>query len=324
MVIKTNFGTRQATEANMGLVKFASEDEIIAGISTNTVVNPKGIKSAINSINGLIYDVTLLSTNWVGTTAPYTYTINSITGITANTNMHTILSSNININQLSAFQEAMIVDGGLDTDTIIFKALGIKPTVNIPLKIIVSKSLYIEDDYEPQYEVETLPRATTDIYGTVRLATPLDVEEATNDIRVITPFLLGKNVANGVAGLDANLLIDDSFISDNIARLVSPTLTGTPTAPTAEVGTNTEQLATTEFVNNSITNVDNTYTMIDNQTIVDISDIWIDTNYKLTVYINRLYSIENVHYIKNTMNKTITLTNTSAENDLVTVIVRPI
>ena len=37
------------------------------------------------------------------------------------------------------------------------------------------------------------------------------------------------------------------------APLASPTLTGTPTAPTAAQGTNTTQLATTEFVNAEIT-----------------------------------------------------------------------
>lgn len=38
------------------------------------------------------------------------------------------------------------------------------------------------------------------------------------------------------------------------ADLASPALTGTPTAPTATAGTNTNQLATTAFVNNSIVN----------------------------------------------------------------------
>lgn len=37
--------------------------------------------------------------------------------------------------------------------------------------------------------------------------------------------------------------------------LVSPILTGTPTAPTAEIGTNTTQIATTEFVKNAVDNL---------------------------------------------------------------------
>ncbi len=38
------------------------------------------------------------------------------------------------------------------------------------------------------------------------------------------------------------------------ANSISPALTGTPTAPTASAGTNTSQLATTEFVTTAITN----------------------------------------------------------------------
>lgn len=41
---------------------------------------------------------------------------------------------------------------------------------------------------------------------------------------------------------------------DAKAALASPALTGTPTAPTAAVGTNTTQIATTAFVNNEIAN----------------------------------------------------------------------
>lgn len=324
MVIKTNFGTKQASEFNLGLVRFATPDEAILGILTNKAVNPKSLNEAINSISGLIYDIVLLADNWEGATAPYTYTINSITGITSNTNAHTILNSNVTEAQLLSFREAMIVDGGLSTDTIVFKALGIKPSINIPIRLIVSKSLYIEDDYEPQYEVDTLPRATVDIYGTVRIATPFDVEDATNNIRVITPLLLAKNMPNGVAGLDASSLIYDSYISDNIARVNSPALTGTPTAPTAVVGTNSNQIATTEFVNNQLTTNENIYTMTEGQTSVDISDIWTDTSYKLTCYINRLYSIENTHYTKNTVDKTIILSTPATDGDTIIVIVRPI
>ena len=324
MVIKTNFGTKQASEFNLGLVRFATPDEAILGIHTNKAVNPKGLNEAINSINGLIYDIVLLADNWEGATAPYTYTINSITGITSNTNAHTMLNSNVTEAQLLSFREAMIIDGGLGTDTIIFKALGIKPAINIPIKLIVSKSLYIEDDYEPQYEVDALPRATVDIYGTVRIATPFDVEDATSNIRVITPLLLAKNMPNGVAGLDASSLINDSYISNNIARVNSPALTGTPTAPTAVVGTNSNQIATTEFVNNQLTTNENIYIMTEGQTIVDISDIWTDTSYKLTCYINRLYSIENTHYTKNTVDKTIILSTPATDGDTIIVIVRPI
>ena len=46
------------------------------------------------------------------------------------------------------------------------------------------------------------------------------------------------------------------------ANIASPTFTGTPTAPTAAVGTNTTQLATTEFVQSAITNTNEYVTAI--------------------------------------------------------------
>lgn len=56
---------------------------------------------------------------------------------------------------------------------------------------------------------------------------------------------------NGVAfDGSANITVVDS----TKAPLVSPALTGTPTAPTAAVGTNTTQVATTAFVNAEIAN----------------------------------------------------------------------
>lgn len=48
-------------------------------------------------------------------------------------------------------------------------------------------------------------------------------------------------------------VVPSTFFADNgIAPLASPALTGTPTAPTAEQGTNTTQLATTAFVRSEV------------------------------------------------------------------------
>lgn len=57
-----------------------------------------------------------------------------------------------------------------------------------------------------------------------------------------------RGVAAGVCDLDASALVPVERIPAAIARLASPALSGTPTAPTAAAGTNTAQLATTAFV----------------------------------------------------------------------------
>ncbi|NCB01249.1 MAG: hypothetical protein EOM67_03660 [Spirochaetia bacterium] len=53
---------------------------------------------------------------------------------------------------------------------------------------------------------------------------------------------------------DAYTKTESDAVSSLKANLASPTLTGTPTAPTASVGTNTTQLATTAFVKAEIAN----------------------------------------------------------------------
>lgn len=48
-------------------------------------------------------------------------------------------------------------------------------------------------------------------------------------------------------------------VASAYAPINSPALTGTPTAPTAAAGTNTKQIATTEFVQTSVTGVSTTF-----------------------------------------------------------------
>ncbi len=69
------------------------------------------------------------------------------------------------------------------------------------------------------------------------------------------------NLKDGLADSDANKIISgDDFHTEfttvqtsvnSKADIASPTLTGTPLAPTASVSTNTTQLATTAFVRNT-------------------------------------------------------------------------
>lgn len=51
--------------------------------------------------------------------------------------------------------------------------------------------------------------------------------------------------------MDANFINLDNEI-DSKASKVSPALTGTPTTPTAPIGTNTTQIASTAFVKSTI------------------------------------------------------------------------
>ena len=78
---------------------------------------------------------TLLAVSWTGDAAPYTYTL-AVTGVTANSNQELLPALNITKEQLIALQAANIQDGGQTADTIILKAFGDKPTIDLPIRVI--------------------------------------------------------------------------------------------------------------------------------------------------------------------------------------------
>ena len=82
-----------------------------------------------------VITTTLNASNWEGTDSPYIYSL-TIDGITNNSNQEILPSINITAEELDAYQSANIQDGGQSTNTIILKAFGDKPNIDIPIRII--------------------------------------------------------------------------------------------------------------------------------------------------------------------------------------------
>ena len=107
------------------------------------------------------------------------------------------------------------------------------------------------------YDSVSLPVATDSLVGAVELATVAETQTGTDTTRAVTPAGLQGRVTASASDTTAGRLIK---VGDNgtsqfplLAPLASPSLTGTPTAPTAANGTSTTQIATTAFVmNNSV------------------------------------------------------------------------
>ena len=86
--------------------------------------------------------------------------------------------------------------------------------------------------------------------------TATDADQANKIVSTLTTkgdtLATDGSVLNRLAvGANGTVLIADSSATNGIAwssSIASPTLTGTPTAPTAAVSTNTTQVATTEYV----------------------------------------------------------------------------
>ena len=90
---------------------------------------------------------------------------------------------------------------------------------------------------------------------------PLDAQ--LTDVAGLTPsnnYVIIGDGSNFTASQLASTQLSDSA---DLARLASPALTGTPTAPTATSGTNTTQIATTAFVQSAVTSAGGLSAVVD-------------------------------------------------------------
>lgn len=117
-----------------GTVTAAEEAEV--ELVDLTIANVTGLQDALDANKGTAIAVTLASASWTGTAAPYTYTISN-SAITATTNQELTPATDITADQLAALQSANIIDGGQAAGSMTLKAFGEKPSVDIPVRIIV-------------------------------------------------------------------------------------------------------------------------------------------------------------------------------------------
>lgn len=106
-----------------------------------------------------------------------------------------------------------------------------------------------------------VPKVKVDTYGRVISIDKVTIYPPTT---AGTNGQLWKSDGNGagvwvnqstIAAGSATNDVDGNAIKTTYAKLASPALTGTPTAPTAAAGTNTDQIATTKFVKTAIDNL---------------------------------------------------------------------
>lgn len=107
-------------------------------VATDTLLMALGkVQAQINNraMKSSIVTTTLSAASWAGTVTPYTYTL-AISGVTATSNQEVLPSTSITQEQVEALQGANIVDGGQTVNSIILKAYGTKPTIDLPIRVI--------------------------------------------------------------------------------------------------------------------------------------------------------------------------------------------
>lgn len=119
-----------------GTVTAAEETEVeLVEVTADSI--GAASKEYVDSVaTGTTLSVTLASASWTGTAAPYTYTISN-SAITATSNQELTPATDITADQLTALQNANIIDGGQAVSSMTLKAFGEKPSVDIPVRIIV-------------------------------------------------------------------------------------------------------------------------------------------------------------------------------------------
>ena len=83
---------------------------------------------------------TILASGWTGDAAPYTNTM-SISGITATNEVEVLPSYDWTTEQAEAWSGAMILNGSQEVDTLILKAYGDKPVIDITVVILIGDTV---------------------------------------------------------------------------------------------------------------------------------------------------------------------------------------
>lgn len=99
----------------------------------NTLTNNLSLNKANKST---IQSKTLAASSWTGASAPFLYSL-SVPGVTMTSIQELSPTIAITQAQLDALQKANIQDAGQSIDTINLKAWGIKPTIDIPVNVLL-------------------------------------------------------------------------------------------------------------------------------------------------------------------------------------------
>lgn len=127
--------TATETLTDLGITSSVDEINYVNGVTSSiqAQLDNKTGKSTSST-------TTLISTSWTGSSAPYSYTV-TLSGVTA-TNMIEILpQTSITSDQVKALADAMLVGGTQENGSFILFAFGTKPSVDLPLSIVVRRDL---------------------------------------------------------------------------------------------------------------------------------------------------------------------------------------
>ena len=87
--------------------------------------------------NSKLVDVTLSTSGWSGSSAPYSYTINNSSITDTNEAVEIAPNNSATDEQLIAYMDCGLCGGTISAGKIVLKAFGSKPEINIPIVMII-------------------------------------------------------------------------------------------------------------------------------------------------------------------------------------------
>jgi hypothetical protein len=124
-----------ATTANYGLTKpdyLADADIAVLNENMEIIDDALGGKAPKSTVT----PTTLPASGWTGDAAPYTQTV-AVSGITEDSVNDWLPTVDATQEQIEAWDAANIKDGGQSAGSAVLKAWGDKPTVDIPVQVVI-------------------------------------------------------------------------------------------------------------------------------------------------------------------------------------------
>ena len=221
-----------------------------ANITTNTssiATNTTAITANANAIN---VNTSSIATNTNAITANTTAIINLNTSTSNNTTNIATNVSAISAEATTARAAELVLTNNVNSNTANINSNTANISTNTA-SITTNTSDIATNTSAITANANAITANTTAIAAEVTTARAAELV-LTNNVSLITTNTTSNTSA--IAANTASILTNSSDIELK-APIISPTFTGTPTAPTAAAGINTTQLATTAFVNNATSNI---------------------------------------------------------------------
>lgn len=133
--VDTQLKKQETSTANIVAdAKKAAEDAVKDAVGDAETAAQDILKSKANKYKKV--SAKIAAANWTGTAAPY-QNILSIPGITATNDIQVIPQFSWTMEQCMAWMDAAIISGSQADNQLILKAIGDKPTVDIPIDVLI-------------------------------------------------------------------------------------------------------------------------------------------------------------------------------------------